>query len=66
MKLAFFTLPSASTLMSHTTHSLSTRGFSEQSPFDNTSGSMGTTRSGKYTDVPRVIAWLSSAVPMST
>ena len=37
-------------------------GFSEHSPFDSASGSIGTTRSGKYTDVPRARASRSSGV----
>jgi hypothetical protein len=47
------TSPSASTSMSQTIASRSTSGFSEQSPFESFSGSIGMTRRGKYTDVAR-------------
>ena len=47
--------------MSHTMHSRSTCGLSEHSPFDSTSGSMGITRRGKYTELPRLSASRSSA-----
>ena len=60
------TLPSLSIRMSHTMQRRSTFGLSEHKPLDNTSGNIGTTRSGKYTDVPRVVACLSRAVPTST
>ena len=46
--------------------SLSTAGFSEHSPLDRASGNMGTTRSGKYTEVARVLASSSRAEPGRT
>ena len=39
--------------MSHTMHSRSTSGLSEHSPLDSFSGSIGITRRGKYTELPR-------------
>ncbi|CPO22510.1 Uncharacterised protein [Bordetella pertussis] len=39
--------------MSHTSTRRSTLGLSEHSPLDSTSGSIGITRRGKYTLVPR-------------
>jgi hypothetical protein len=39
--------------MSHTKHMRSTFGISEQMPLDSVSGSIGTTKPGKYTDVAR-------------
>ncbi|CAM5217286.1 hypothetical protein CDEF62S_00471 [Castellaniella defragrans] len=47
--------------MSQTMTSRSTSGFSEQMPLDKASGSMGMTRRGKYTLVPRSIASASRA-----
>jgi hypothetical protein len=44
-------------------HRRSTSGFSEQMPFDSFSGNIGTTRFGKYTEVPRNCASSSSALP---
>ena len=60
------TSPLALTDMSQTMHNRSTFGFSEHRPFDNTSGSIGTTRSGKYTDVDRLMASLSIGLSGST
>ena len=57
-KVERVTLPSALTRISQTMQSRSTFGFSEHRPFDSTSGSIGTTRSGKYTDVPRRYGFL--------
>jgi hypothetical protein len=39
--------------MSQAMHSRSTSGLSEHSSLDSSSGSIGITRRGKYTDVPR-------------
>ena len=52
--------------MSQAMHRRSTSGFSEQIPFESVSGSIGTTKPGKYTDVPRFMASSSSAVSGST
>jgi hypothetical protein len=49
--------------MSHTRVRRSTAGFSEHRPFDSFSGSIGITRRGKYTEVERSIASVSSASP---
>ena len=52
--------------ISQTITSLSSRGFSEQSPFDSSSGSIGITWPGKYTELPRAWASTSSALPTVT
>ena len=57
------TSPSRSTCMSQTKHRRSTLGFSEQMPLDSVSGSIGTTKPGKYTEVARSCASSSSGVP---
>ena len=59
------TSPSRSTCMSQTKHRRSTFGFSEQMPLDSVSGSIGTTKPGKYTEVARLVASSSSGVPGS-
>ena len=46
--------------------SLSVPAFREHAPFESTSGSIGITRSAKYTDVPRLIASSSMAEPSFT
>jgi len=48
------------------TTSRSSFGFSEQIPLESSSGSMGTARFGKYTEVPRRRASRSSAEPRRT
>src|SRR3546814_11059447 len=60
--LEFVTWPLRSTCMSQTKHRRSTFGFSEQMPLDRVSGSIGTTKPGKYTDVARFCASSSSGV----
>ena len=45
--------------MSTVKHNLSTFGFREQSSFDNSSGSIGITKLGKYTELPLSFASLS-------
>ncbi len=52
--------------MSQTKHRRSTLGFSEQMPLDSVSGSIGTTKPGKYTEVARCCASSSSGVPGRT
>ncbi len=52
--------------MSAAKHSRSTFGCSEHNTFDSANGSMGMTRVGKYTLVPRSRALASSAVPRRT
>src|SRR6267143_254590 len=54
--------PAASNSISALITSRSSRGFSEHIPFESASGSIGTARSGKYTDVPRSRASPSSDV----
>ena len=49
--------------MSHESAKRSTFGLSEQMPFDSFAGSIGITRSVKYTEVPREKASSSSGVP---
>jgi len=46
-------LPVALMFMSHTMASRSTSGLREQMPLESFSGSMGMTRRGKYTELPR-------------
>ncbi len=58
--------PRASISISTENVSRSTRGLSEQMPLDSRSGSMGTARPGKYTDVPRSNASRSSALASVT
>ncbi len=53
-------------VISQTMARRSTWGLSEQSPLDRASGSMGITRSGKYTELPRFSASASSAEPTLT
>jgi hypothetical protein len=48
------TLPSRFTYSSQVMQSRSTCGLMEQSPLESTSGSIGMTRSGKYTELPRL------------
>ena len=60
------TLPLSPIVISQARHSLSSPGFNEHRPLDSDSGSIGTTRSGKYTDVPRRVASWSSADPTRT
>lgn len=59
-------LASLGQVISQTMASRSTSGFSEQRPLDSTSGSIGITRSGKYTELPRLAASSSSAEPTFT
>src|SRR3546814_2145216 len=58
----FVTWPLRSICMSQTKHRRSTSDFSEQMPLDRVSGSIGTTKPGKYTDVARFCASSSSGV----
>ena len=51
--------------MSHTMHRRSTSGLSEHRPLDSSSGSIGITRRGKYTEVPRSRASRSSAIAVA-
>ena len=46
--------------------SFSVPAFREHTPLDSASGSMGITRSAKYTEVPRRKASLSRALPAFT
>ena len=59
-------MPSRPTCMSQQKHRRSTSGFSEQMPLLSVSGSIGTTKPGKYTEVARSCASSSSAVPGRT
>ena len=52
--------------MSETKQRRSTCGCNEHNTFDSANGSMGMTRVGKYTLVPRSRALASSAVPRRT
>jgi len=52
--------------MSQTKHMRSSFGRSEQMPLDSVSGSIGTTKPGKYTEVARRWASSSSGVPGRT
>ena len=60
-KLEPVTRPFASSSRIADSTSRSTRGLSEHRPFESRSGSIGSTRPGKYTDVPRERASSSSA-----
>ncbi|MCY1441220.1 hypothetical protein D9M71_575260 [compost metagenome] len=53
-------------VISQTMANRSTWGFSEHRPLDSSSGSIGTTRSGKYTELPRCWASTSRAEPRRT
>ena len=58
--------PSRSTSIMADSVSFSVPACSEHEPLDSVSGSMGTTRSAKYTDVPRLMASWSITPPMGT
>ena len=60
------TSPSGVRVMMQDRASRSTRGLREQMPLDSSRGSMGTTWSAKYTDVPRSQASRSRAEPWVT
>ena len=60
------TLPFLSTFMMQERVSLSSPSRREHSPLESSTGSIGRTRSGKYTLVPRAYASLSSAPPRRT
>ena len=59
-------LPVLSNVMKTENASLSSPGTSEQTPLERVSGSIGRTRSGKYTLKERLYASVSSAPPGST
>ena len=61
-----FRLPSASIHIWTARQPRSLFGTKEHNPFDSASGSIGTTRSGKYTELPRSLASLSSGLPGRT
>ena len=50
-------------VMSQAMHSRSTSGLIEHSPFESRSGSIGMTRRGKYTELPRSRDSRSSGSP---
>lgn len=60
------TSPSGVRVMTQDRASRSTRGLREQMPLDSSRGSMGTTWSAKYTEVPRSQASRSRAEPGRT
>ena len=66
LKSYFVMWPSLSSSISAEKASLSVPAFREHAPFESTSGSIGITRSAKYTDVPRLIASSSMAEPSFT
>ena len=59
-------MPLLSKIISTVKHALSKFGFKEHKSFDNSSGNMGTTRFGKYTEFPLFLASLSNAEFSST
>ena len=65
-RLVCTTLPASSMSISALMVNLSSSGRSEHTPLESCSGSIGSTRPGKYTLVPRRYASRSSAEPCGT
>ena len=66
VKRQLLSAPAFVTCKWHASAARSSPAFSEQTSADRISGSIGTTRSGKYTELPRARASRSIALPGRT